>query len=201
MSQKSKIYNNYIKRFFDFIFAIILTVLLSPLLLLVLILVKIDEPGAKAIFKQQRCGYKGESFTIYKFRSMYSHAPTNLATEELPENHNYMSKLGKFIRSTSLDELPQLINIIKGEMSFIGPRPVIFEEKSLIKLRKENNIYELRPGITGYAQTYGRDTVRIKEKVYYDKYYMDNVSLILDFKLIFLTFYVVFSRKGNNDQI
>ncbi|MDU7330946.1 MAG: sugar transferase [Finegoldia magna] len=199
MYNPKKIYNTYIKRIIGMIISIFLAIILSPIFLIISIAVKIDEPSSTIIFKQLRMGYNAKPFVIYKFRSMTRTAPSNVATIDLDIDHNYSSKLGKFIRITSLDELPQLINVIKGDMSIVGPRPVILEESELINKRIENGIYNVRPGVTGYAQTEGRDEVEIDEKVKCDKFYVENVSFFLDMKILLKTLPVVILRKGNKD--
>ncbi|RCW78354.1 O-antigen biosynthesis protein WbqP [Halanaerobium sp. DL-01] len=183
-----------LKRIFDFIFAIILTIILSPLLLIIAIAIKVDSHG-KALFRQKRMGQHGEPFIVYKFRTMYKETPKNKASHELDDRDSYITKIGYWLRVTSLDELPQLFNIIKGEMSLVGPRPVILTEEELIEKRKENGIYKLKPGVTGYAQINGRDHVDIDEKVELDKYYLENHSLLIDLNIILKTGIKVLKRE------
>lgn len=175
-----------LKRIFDFIFAIILTIILSPLLLIIAIAIKIDSHG-KALFRQKRMGQHEESFIVYKFRTMYQDTPKNKASNDLCDRDSCITKIGRWLRVTSLDELPQLFNIIKGEMSFVGPRPVILVETELINKRKEVEIYQLKPGVTGYAQINGRDHVSVDRKVELDKYYLENHSLLMDLNIILKT--------------
>ena len=175
-----------LKRIFDFLLALILIILLSPVLLIIAVAIKIDSHG-RVIFKQKRMGQYGEPFIVYKFRTMYKHTPKNKATNDLDNRDDYITKIGHWLRITSLDELPQLFNILKGEMSFVGPRPVILAEKELIDKRKKAGIYQLKPGVTGYAQINGRDNVCIDKKVEYDKYYLNNHSFLMDLKIIFKT--------------
>jgi lipopolysaccharide/colanic/teichoic acid biosynthesis glycosyltransferase len=183
-----------LKRTFDFIFAIFLTIILSPILLIIAIAVKVDSHG-KALFRQKRMGQYGEPFIVYKFRTMYKHTPKNKASNDLNDRESYITKIGHWLRITSLDELPQLLNIIKGEMSFVGPRPVILAEKELINKRKEAGVYKLKPGVTGYAQINGRDHVSVDRKVELDKYYLDNHSLLMDINIILKTGIKVLKRE------
>lgn len=180
---------NLMERFF----ALLLAIVLLPLLLLISFLIKIESKGS-IIFKQVRVGIKGEEFNIYKFRTMKIDAP-NVATNDLDNPELFITKIGKILRITSLDELPQLINIIKGEMSFVGPRPVMKEEHKLNQLRLEFGVYNVRPGITGWAQINGRDELTIIEKAYFDKEYVDRKSILFDVKIIILTIYKVLSRS------
>jgi len=183
-----------LKRIFDFILGIILLIVLSPLLLIIALAVKRDSHG-EAFFRQKRMGQHRKPFTVYKFRTMYKETPKNKASHELDDRDSYITKIGQWLRVTSLDELPQLFNIIKGEMSFVGPRPVILTEEELIEKRKENDIYKLKPGVTGYAQINGRDHVDIDEKVELDKYYLENHSLLMDLNIILKTGIKVLKRE------
>lgn len=196
----TSIYERYIKRLLDFTSAIFLLIVLFPFMILLHIIIKLEDIRTPAIFKQTRCGRNNKPFVVYKFRSMKASAPKNLATREFDDSDKYISKLGKFIRKTSLDELPQLINIIKGEMSFVGPRPVILEERDLIEAREMLGANKVLPGITGNAQTHGRDEVGIIKKAEYDANYCKNITLVNDLKLFFMTIPVVNSRKGNKDE-
>ena len=160
------------KRTMDIVSSLIELILLSPLFLLVAILIKLDSKGP-IIFKQIRIGKNSKPFYIYKFRSMKIDAP-NLSTEEFLNASDFTTKVGKFIRKTSIDELPQLVNILKGDMSIVGPRPVIEREVRLLELRKECNVDSILPGITGLAQINGRDNIDDYEKVKYDFEYLTN---------------------------
>ena len=151
------------KRTMDIVSSLVGLILLSPLFLLVAILIKLDSKGP-IIFKQIRIGKNSKPFYIYKFRSMKIDAP-NLSTEEFINASDFTTKVGKFIRKTSIDELPQLVNILKGDMSIVGPRPVIEREVRLLELRKECNVDSILPGITGLAQINGRDNIDDYEKV------------------------------------
>lgn len=192
-------YVKYFKRVFDYSIAVLLSIVISPALFLIWILVKREEPEANAIFKQIRCGKNKTPFLLYKFRSLKSSAPQNLSTKDFIDSDKYMSNLGRLLRCTSLDELPQLFNIIKGEMSFIGPRPVIYDETNLTQLREEMGILTVLPGITGYAQIKGRDTLDTEEKVILDKYYVDNLSFMMDLKVLLQTIPSVLGMKGHKD--
>lgn len=177
-------YANKGKRALDLFFIFISLVLLSPLLVLVSVLIKIFDPGP-IIFKQKRIGFKGELFDFYKFRSM----PVN--TKDLPSHKIGSLKLtsiGKLIRRTSIDELPQLFNILKGDMSLVGPRPAIPNQKDLISLRSKNNVFSVLPGLTGLAQISSYDGMTNKSKVLFDAKYCSKISLLNDLKIILKTF-------------
>jgi O-antigen biosynthesis protein WbqP len=181
------------KRIFDFIFAIALLVLISPLFLIISIVIKLDSKGP-ILFKQRRIGKERKEFQIYKFRTMNIDTP-NLATDKLTNPDQYITSSGKILRKTSLDEVPQLFNIIKGEMSFVGPRPALYNQYELIDMRDARGINSCIPGITGYAQVNGRDMISDEEKVKLDEYYLQNCSLLLDLKIIFKTFINVVLKK------
>ena len=190
-------YEKIFKEAFDTGLAIILLILLSPVFLLVWMAVKLQEPKAPAIFKQIRCGRYKEPFTLYKFRSMVSTAPSELPTREFEDSDKYQTKLGKILRVTSLDELPQLMNILQGNMSFVGPRPVIYQETGLIRMRGEMGVYEILPGITGYAQVMGRDEIGITEKAKYDAEYRNNMTFAKDMWILLVTVPYAFLKKGH----
>ena len=178
-----------IKRIIDFSAALIGIILLSPIFILTAIAIRIESSG-EIIFKQARVGKNGKVFNIYKFRSMKIDAP-NLSTSEFNDSHKYITKTGAIIRKTSIDELPQLFNILKGEMSIVGPRPVIESEKDLLQLREMYKIDSILPGVTGWAQVNGRDNLDVHEKVKYDYEYLINKSIFLDIKIIFMTIFKV----------
>lgn len=181
------------KRAFDFIGALIALILLSPVFVAVaLIIFAVD--GSPVIYKQKRIGKDTKPFTIYKFRTMKNGTRVT-ATINLRESHMQMIKCGPILRKTSIDELPQLINILKGDMSFVGPRPLIPEEGEIHTLRKNAGVYRVRPGLTGLAQISGRDKVSDVEKVKLDKEYVDNQSLITDIKILIRTFTSVFKMS------
>lgn len=189
-------YQKYIKNILDFIFSLILIILLSPLFLILSIISKIYEPHGTILFKQDRAGIYNKPFECYKFRSMKMSAPKNASTWELDDPDSLITPFGKFLRKTSLDELPQLFNIFKGDMSFIGPRPVILKEKELLDLRAENGAYMAKPGITGLSQISGRDNLAPKDKAYTDGLYANDISFINDFKILLKTIPKVLSADG-----
>ncbi len=182
------------KRAFDFTVSLILIILLSPVFLLISLIVLIDA-GTPVIFRQYRVGKNNKLFYIYKFRTM-RRGVKNVATADLKDSQKYITKSGRILRKTSLDELPQLVNVLLGDMSFVGPRPLIPEEKEIRELRKEYNVYSVRPGITGWAQINGRDSLTIKEKALFDKEYIDKQSIWLDIKILFKTVFVVLKREN-----
>ncbi len=181
------------KRAFDFTVSLLLIIILLPVFLLVSLVVLIDA-GTPVIFRQYRVGKDNKLFYIYKFRTMRKNT-RNAATAELTDSDKYITKSGRILRKTSLDELPQLVNVLIGDMSFVGPRPLIPEEKEIRALRKEYNVYSVKPGITGLAQVNGRDNLSIKEKALFDKEYIDKQSLALDIKILIKTVLVVLKRE------
>ena len=184
-----------IKNVLDFIFALLLTILLSPILVLITLLIKLDSKGP-VLFKQKRIGKNNVEFEIYKFRSMGIEAPRDLPTHVFSNAESYITGVGMFLRKSSLDELPQLLNILKGQMSFIGPRPALWNQYDLIEARKPMGVDKIKPGITGWAQVNGRDELPISEKSRLDGVYVENISLFLDIKILFLTIIHVSTRKG-----
>ena len=195
MSDKQRRYLA-VRSVFDRILAGIALVILSPLFLVVSIVQKISAPDEPVFFLQKRVGKNAHCFNIIKFRTMKSSAPKNVATGELADPQIYISRLGRFLRDTSIDELPQLANVVKGDMSLIGPRPLVYTEREIRFLRRWYGVYQVTPGITGWAQVNGRDTVDIYDKVYYDREYVQNVSLKFDLKVIWKSVLVVLGRKG-----
>ena len=184
-----------VKRAVDVTVACIgLLVLLIPMLIIA-ILIKLESPGP-ALFKQLRMGLGGKPFTIYKFRTMKKDAPPELATLEFKDSSDYITRVGGFLRRTSIDELPQLFNIIKGDMSIVGYRPVCLTEEKLNALRMEYGVFALRPGITGLAQVKGRDTLRSPEKALLDKQYVEECSAKMDLWCCMKTVWTVISGKG-----
>lgn len=183
-----------LKRCMDITVSLVGMILLLPIFMLTCIAIKVESPGP-IIFKQIRSGKNSQGFNIYKFRSMKVDAP-NLSTAEFEDAHDYTTKVGKFIRKTSIDELPQLFNILKGEMSIVGPRPVIESETELIKLRKLYNIDSVLPGVTGWAQINGRDHIDVEEKVKYDYEYLIKKNILFDVKIIFMTCFKVLKLEG-----
>lgn len=195
MTDKQKHYL-VVRSVIDRILAGIALVILSPLFLIVSIAQKISAPDEPIFFLQKRVGKNAHCFNIIKFRTMKSSAPKNVATGDLADPQIYISRLGRFLRDTSIDELPQLVNVVNGDMSLIGPRPLVYTEREIRFLRRWYGVYQVTPGITGWAQVNGRDTVDIYDKVYYDREYVQNVSLKFDLKVIWKSVLVVLSRKG-----
>lgn len=180
----------------DRVLAGIALIILSPLFLAVSFAQKISAPDEPVFFMQKRVGKNAHCFNIIKFRTMKSSAPKNVATGDLADPQIYISRLGRFLRDTSIDELPQLVNVVNGDMSLIGPRPLVYTEREIRFLRRWYGVYQVTPGITGWAQVNGRDTVDIYDKVYYDREYVQNVSLKFDLKVIWKSVLVVLGRKG-----
>jgi O-antigen biosynthesis protein WbqP len=176
------------------LYALILLILLSPIFILVSFFILIED-GFPIFFTQKRVGINYSYFNIYKFRSMKKNTP-NVATHLLNNPEQYLLKIGKFIRKTSLDELPNLINIIKGEMVFVGPRPALYNQDDLMALRVKAGVDKLKPGITGWAQINGRDEISIEEKVSLEKAYLERKSFFFDIYIIFKTFTNVLFSKG-----
>lgn len=183
-------YERFIKRALDFAGASTILIVTSPVFIVIAIVIKLTSPGP-AIFKQERTGLNGEVFTMRKFRSMAKDNNVNDVT-----SGDKVTKIGKILRATSLDELPQLINVVLGDMSFIGPRPWIptYYEHMNENQRRRNNV---RPGITGLAQAYGRNSLSIHEKINYDLEYVDNMSLRGDVKVIFVTVKTLFDHEAH----
>lgn len=185
----------FMKRFCDLLFSVVLITLLSPVLLAITLIIKLGSKGP-VIFKQCRIGRNKKQFNIFKFRTMYTDTPKDVPTHLLESPDRFITPIGKFLRKSSLDELPQLFNILIGDMSFVGPRPPLYNQYDLISLRDEAGVNEVTPGITGWAQVNGRDELPIPVKVQYDKYYVENISLWLDIKIVFMTAYSVVHGKG-----
>lgn len=184
-----------LKRIFDILASLFLILVFSPVFLLIMLAISADSSG-KVIFKQKRAGLYGKPFTFYKFRTMLPETPRDVATADLFYAHRYITPVGRFLRQTSLDELPQLINVLKGDMSFVGPRPVVLTERHLLELRRRWGADQVRPGITGLAQIRGRDQVHYRRKALYDRYYARHLSLRLDAKILFATVKYVLKREG-----
>ena len=182
------------KRITDIILIIVTLILTVPLILIISILIFLFD--GKGIFHvSKRVGRKNKIFKMYKFRTMKINSP-QIATHLMKNPSNYTTTLGGILRKLSLDELPQLYNVLIGEMTVVGPRPALFNQKDLIKLRTLKGVSNLVPGITGWAQINGRDEISIKQKVDLDSYYFINRSLKLDMKILFLTVFRVFLKKG-----
>ena len=184
-----------IKRIADIaLSAVGLAILLIPFGVIAL-LIYLDNPG-KIIFAQKRVGRNGKMFYIYKFRTMRSDTPAYLSTAQLNDPDQYLTRFGHVLRQLSIDELPQVVNVIRGDMSLIGPRPLIPEEEDIHQLRMQNNVYSARPGITGLAQINGRDLTSPEDKVYWDTLYVQECSLKLDLKILFSTIPQILTGKG-----
>ncbi len=188
-------YRNYLKRVLDFILSLSALIVLFPIFLIIGIMIKLDSPGP-IFFKQKRVGINKSHFMIYKFRTMRSDTDSNTPTHLLDNPDYWITKTGKFLRKTSLDELPQILNIIKGEMAIIGPRPALWNQYDLIAERDKYGANDVLPGLSGWAQINGRDELPIEEKAKLDGYYIDNLSFIMDIKCIFGTVTSVLNREG-----
>ena len=182
------------KRIFDLLVALGLIVTFAPLFLLVVLAVRLTSNGP-VLFRTQRVGKGNKLFTMYKFRTMQLDTP-QVATHLLKEPDQFLTPIGKLLRRTSLDELPQLINVLSGEMSLVGPRPALFNQDDLIALRTAGGVDQLTPGVTGWAQVNGRDELPIPEKVNLDEWYMRNRSFWLDLKILGMTVFKVMRKEG-----
>ena len=189
------------KRFMDVILSVFALIVLSPVMLIVAIIIKLTSPGP-VIFVQKRVGKDGKVYDMYKFRSMCVGAEQQEGGVFCTKGDARVTPIGKFIRATSIDELPQLVNIIKGEMSLIGPRPVLtyypknWEEYTQEELKR----FDVLPGVTGWAAVHGRKTNTIEARFAYDNYYVDNLSFALDLKIFFMTIKSVLTNEGNEDD-
>lgn len=188
-------YKKYTKHVMDFIFAVAGLIFLMIILSLIAIVIKVDSRGP-ILFKQIRVGQNREHFYIYKFRTMYVDTPKDTPTHLLVNPDSFITRAGKLLRKTSLDELPQLINILKGEMSFIGPRPALWNQYDLIEEREKYQANAVRPGITGLAQVNGRDVLSIEQKAFMDGEYASHITLKSDVKCFLKTVIFVAQRKG-----
>ena len=195
------VYKCFFKRLFDVILSLLAIIILSPILLILALAVKIDSPGP-IIFKQQRIGKNGKVFNIYKFRSMCVGAEKTGSGVYSDKSDKRVTKVGKFLRATSLDELPQFFNVLFGHMSFIGPRPPLtYHPWTYDKYTEEQlKMFDVRPGITGWAQVNGRREVEWNKRIKLNVYYVENVSLLLDLKIIFMTIGKVFSSANNENK-
>ncbi len=186
------LYKNFFKRIIDFLLALLALVVLSPVLMIVSLFLGIANKGAGVFFTQERPGYRGRIFKVIKFKTM---------TDERDESGKLLpdavrlTKTGRFVRSTSLDELPQLINVLKGNMALIGPRPLMVKYLPLYSTEQARR-HEVRPGVSGWAQVNGRNAISWERKFELDVWYVDHVSFWLDIKIIFLTLKKVFVREG-----
>lgn len=191
----NKLYRNFFKRFFDIIFSLLALIVLSPLLLIIALLVRI-KLGSPVIFKQERPGLNEKIFTLYKFRTM-----TDKKDEQgnlLPDSER-LTSFGKWLRSTSLDELPELWNILKGEMSFVGPRPQLIKDM-VFMTEEQRNRHSVRPGLTGLAQINGRNAIKWEEKLQYDLDYLQSITCFKDMKIIYATIFKTLNKEGISEQ-
>lgn len=193
--EQGGLYRRYFKRPMDFILSLIAIIVLSPVLLVVAVLVR-TKLGSPVIFKQKRPGINEKIFTLYKFRTMTDERDK---FGELLSDDIRLTKFGKFLRSTSLDELPELFNIIKGDMSIVGPRPLLVQYLPLYNEHQKHR-HGVRPGLSGWAQVNGRNAISWEDKFDLDVEYVNNVSFLLDWKIIFLTLKKVFVREGINQE-
>lgn len=185
----------YLKRIIDFLLALIAIIILSPLFLIVSIIIKLESKGP-VIFKQKRIGKDKKYFTIYKFRSMKTDTPKDMPTHLLNKAESHITPFGKIIRKTSIDELPQLFNILKGDMSIVGPRPALWNQDDLVAERDKYHANDIKPGLTGLAQVSGRDELEIPVKAKYDGDYVRKRSFLFDLKILFRTVINVFKHEG-----
>lgn len=191
MIRKRTFYDKYIKRIIDFLLSLIGIIILSPVLLIVSIMVR-TKLGSPILFKQERPGLNGKIFKMYKFRTMTNETDEN--GELLPDEVR-LTKFGQFLRSSSLDELPEMFNILKGDMSIVGPRPLLVKYLPLYSERQSHR-HDVRPGLTGYAQVNGRNAISWEEKFELDIFYVNNSSFMVDLMIFFKTIKKVFDREG-----
>ena len=191
MKHKKRFYEKYIKRPQDFVLALLAIVVLSPVMLVVAILVR-TKLGSPVLFKQERPGLNGKVFILYKFRSMSDEKDTN-GNNLLDEQR--LGDFGRILRSTSLDELPELVNVVRGDISLVGPRPLLVSYLSRYNEHQARR-HEVRPGLTGYAQVHGRNSITWEERFDYDVYYTNNITFLGDWKIILQTILTVLKRDG-----
>ena len=189
-------YKNFFKRFFDFWIALIALICISPILLVVMIWLHFANKGAGAFFFQERPGKDGKIFKVIKYKTMTDERAAN--GNLLPDEAR-LTKVGRFVRSTSIDELPQLINVLKGDMALIGPRPLLVQYLPLYSAEQARR-HEVRPGISGWAQCHGRNAISWAEKFKLDVWYVDNISLITDIKVVWITIMKVLKRDGISQE-
>ena len=183
------------KRIIDLILSVVGLIVLSPFFLILILWIKLDSKGP-VFFKQKRVGIHKTHFYILKFRTMRVDTPKDVPTHLLTHPEQYITRAGKFLRKTSLDELPQIINIIKGEMAIVGPRPALWNQYDLIEERDKYGANDVRPGLTGWAQVNGRDELEIPVKAAYDGEYVTKMGLVMDVKCIFKSIIQIFTHKG-----
>ena len=188
-------YVKYVKRILDFMLSLVALTILFPFLLIIAVIIKIDSPGP-VFFKQKRIGINKKHFNMLKFRTMRTDAPSDVPTHLLSNPEKYISRIGRILRKTSGDELPQLINTLNGSMSLIGPRPALWNQYDLVEERDKYGANAVRPGVTGWAQINGRDELPIEIKAKYDGEYIKKVSFLFDCKCLFGTILAVVRSDG-----
>lgn len=188
-------YQKYIKRMIDFLLSLCGLIVLSPLFIIIAVIIKITSPGP-VFFKQKRVGIHKSYFNILKFRTMRTDTPKDCPTHLLENPEQYITSIGKFLRKTSLDELPQIINILKGDMAIIGPRPALWNQYDLIEERDKYKANDVTPGLTGWAQINGRDELEIDVKAHLDGEYVEKISFLFDCKCFFGTITSVLKSDG-----
>ena len=188
-------YRKFFKRFLDFISSLLLSIVLIPLFLILFLLIKIDSRGP-VFFKQKRVGRGKRHFMILKFRTMKIDTPKDMPTHMLKDPDQYITRVGRFLGKTSLDELPQLFNIVAGQMAVVGPRPALWNQFDLIEERDKYGANDIRPGLTGWAQVNGRDELEIEVKAKYDGEYVERMSFFFDVKCLFITVFKVAKSDG-----
>lgn len=189
------IYTKYIKRCIDFVLSLLGLIILSPIFIILILFIKLTSPGP-VLFKQKRVGINKTHFNIYKFRTMRIDTPKDMPTHLLENPDQYITSIGKFLRKTSLDELPQLINIFKGDMSIVGPRPALWNQYDLIAERDKYHANDILPGLTGWAQVNGRDELEIDVKAKLDGEYVKEMSFFFDCKCFWMTISSVLKHEG-----
>ena len=193
-------YRHFFKRFIDIVISVIGLIVASIIMMIVAVMIKLESPG-EVIFRQPRIGKNGKVFNIYKFRSMCKNAEKTGLGVYSDKNDSRVTKVGKFLRATSIDELPQLVNILKGDMSLIGPRPPLtyhpwpYEEYT----EHQKKMFDVRPGITGWAQVHGRKQVEWHQRIELNIWYVENLSFWLDIKILFMTVFKVFTNADNEN--
>lgn len=195
LREGKQVYKRFLKRVIDFILSLIGLIVLSPVFIILCIWIKLDSKGP-IFFRQKRVGKNKKHFNILKFRTMYIDTPKDMPTHMLSNPDQYITKAGKFLRKTSLDELPQIINILKGEMAIIGPRPALWNQDDLIAERDKYGANDIKPGLTGWAQINGRDELEIDVKAALDGEYVRRMSFSFDVKCFFGTITSVLKHEG-----
>ena len=197
LTKRQKVYN-FIKRCVDFLAALLGLLVLSPVFVIICLAIKKEEGlRAPVHFSQDRIGVDMKHFKLYKFRTMRTDTPHDVPTHLLENPEQYVTRVGRFLRKTSLDEIPQFINIVKGDMAIAGPRPALYNQDDLIELREAYGVHQLRPGLTGWAQINGRDELEIPEKARLDAYYLRHFGLIMDVRCFVKSIGTVIRGDGN----